>query len=237
MFIEKIEIKNLAGKDRTIPFNHRLTPIYGINGCGKTTMLKILYNTLNMKKTALNKLAFDNCRIFLSSGIKLNANKSGEIGITSNDVIKLRQKNSQSINFKVKLIQGNYPIYLEKLDGSQLNEDQKKLFLDIINQKLDYKQLNDDLEIILPDGKKLDFEHLSSGEKRLIAYYFAIASIENAVILMDNPEKSLHITWSRFFTRDIVKFGERNNLQFIICTHSVEIVSDNWDLNVNLNEC
>ena len=97
------------------------------------------------------------------------------------------------------------------------------------------------------------FENLSQGEK----YYFKLYSrlydiIKNAnkseliVLLIDEPDQSLHPEWSRCFINNII--NETNqysiNLQIIVSTHSPFMVSDiikenvyllNKDLNTELS--
>ncbi len=56
-------------------------------------------------------------------------------------------------------------------------------------------------------------------------------------MLLDEPEISLHIAWQNNFLKDIKCIVDLNdNLQIILATHSPHILSDNWDLNVDLGE-
>lgn len=66
---------------------------------------------------------------------------------------------------------------------------------------------------------------LSSGERQLLTLLFAAWSRpdESRVMLIDEPEISLHIDWQRIILREMSKQG---NQQIIACTHSPEIAAD-----------
>ena len=74
------------------------------------------------------------------------------------------------------------------------------------------------------NGDEFDINGLSSGEKQL---FFKILSLKrlnvhNAIILIDEPETSLHPEWQRKIIEVYKQIGENN--QFIIATHSPFII-------------
>lgn len=57
---------------------------------------------------------------------------------------------------------------------------------------------------------------------------------EGSIVLIDEPEISLHIAWQRKFARDLQKIVELRNLFAIVATHSVQIVSGNRHIQYDL---
>ena len=68
----------------------------------------------------------------------------------------------------------------------------------------------------------------------MLFYELLFKSKSSALILIDEPEVSLHISWQNCFIEDLKEIATLNNLRFIIATHSPDIISNNWDLKVEL---
>ena len=53
--------------------------------------------------------------------------------------------------------------------------------------------------------------------------------------MIDEPEISLHIAWQKELMDDLRRVIQLNkNIQVIIATHSPQIISNNWDLQIDL---
>lgn len=121
-----------------------------------------------------------------------------------------------------------------------------ELFLNIINKRFKHKKLYIDKELgfllkstIIKDKdvfKSIPVTKLSSGEQNeLVLFYLLLFKTEaNSLILIDEPEVSLHISWQNCFIEDLKEIINLNNLDVIIATHSPDIISENWDLTVQL---
>lgn len=75
----------------------------------------------------------------------------------------------------------------------------------------------------------IGLNYLSSGEKNDIIMFFNLIfnTRDNSIILIDEPEISLHINWQLDYIKNIHKALANNKCQVIISTHSPEIISNN----------
>ena len=76
------------------------------------------------------------------------------------------------------------------------------------------------------EGKEFDINGLSSGEKQLFlrALSLKFLNVNNSIILIDEPEISLHPRWQRKIVNVYENIGENN--QIIIATHSPHIIGN-----------
>ena len=83
-------------------------------------------------------------------------------------------------------------------------------------------------------GDKFDINELSSGEKQLFLRTLAIKMLnpENSIILIDEPELSLHPRWQQRIVDVYRKIGKNN--QIIIATHSPHILGSVKKENIML---
>ncbi|MEW7312679.1 AAA family ATPase [Buttiauxella gaviniae] len=122
-----------------------------------------------------------------------------------------------------------------------------KLFKEIINTRFKHKKLEvtqgegitfKSTVITNRDNKSVNIPStgLSSGEQNeLILFYKLIFNSQpNDMILIDEPELSLHISWQNKFIEDIKDIISINDLSVIIATHSPDIISHNWELMIEL---
>jgi predicted ATP-binding protein involved in virulence len=56
----------------------------------------------------------------------------------------------------------------------------------------------------------------------------------DSLILIDEPELSLHIAWQERFLKGLQEIIKLTPKDFLIATHSPDIISDRWDLTVEL---
>ncbi|MGQ4517946.1 AAA family ATPase [Dermabacteraceae bacterium P13077] len=81
------------------------------------------------------------------------------------------------------------------------------------------------------EDRKIPLTSLSSGEQHEIILFVDLLfnTKEGCLVLIDEPELSLHIDWQKRFVDDVRKISEVSKFNFIIATHSPDIVGDNWD--------
>lgn len=109
-----------------------------------------------------------------------------------------------------------------------------------INDKFLHKKLNIDLEeglqIFSNNGEKLSLQDLSSGEQHeLVLMFDLLFNVkENSLILIDEPEISLHIKWQGRFLDDLIDIISLTKVDVIIATHSPNIIGEHSDVMVEL---
>jgi predicted ATP-binding protein involved in virulence len=59
---------------------------------------------------------------------------------------------------------------------------------------------------------------------------------DDALILIDEPELSLHVGWQIRFLPDLQRIQKLKPLQIVMATHSPQIINDRWDLTVELKQ-
>ena len=84
----------------------------------------------------------------------------------------------------------------------------------------------------------MDLDQLSSGEQHeVVLLYELIFNVKDDVlVLIDEPEISLHVTWQKEFLSDLLRIIELQNIQVMIATHSPAIINGRWDLTCNLEK-
>lgn len=121
-----------------------------------------------------------------------------------------------------------------KLDSFSESVSRIDTFESIVNSRLVGKHLRVNLEDGLTitkngSGKKIELETLSSGEQHeLVLFFDLLFDFVGGVVLIDEPEISLHIGWQRKFIDDVKEVAALNNFQFVIATHSPQIIGKYW---------
>jgi len=90
----------------------------------------------------------------------------------------------------------------------------------------------------LDSGADLPLNSLSSGEKNIlvILYRLLFQAVEGSIVVIDEPENSLHIEWQQRLGDIFLDIAELRNLQFIVATHSPQIIHDKWDMSRELRD-
>ncbi len=116
------------------------------------------------------------------------------------------------------------------------------LLLNHVNKKFQNKQLRLDREkglmAEMAAGSELPLYALSSGEQHeLVLHYDLLFRVQpNTVVLIDEPELSLHVAWQRRFLPDLKHIIELSGFDAVIATHSPFIVGDDDALMAGLGE-
>lgn len=125
------------------------------------------------------------------------------------------------------------------IDGTNARLDQLKelhslteIFIRNINSfyrnKVVSFDLNHGFRISVDNGTILDPEKLSSGEKQLMLLFChtLISNGSQSIFIIDEPELSLNVKWQRGILRALLEIVRSGSVQFILATHSIELLSD-----------
>ena len=117
------------------------------------------------------------------------------------------------------------------------------LLLDNVNRKFQHKRIRIDREAGLvaerEDGTPLKLEALSSGEQHelVLQHYDLLFRVRpNTLVLIDEPELSLHVVWHKRFLPDLLEIVATAQFDVLIMTHSPYIVGERSDLMIGLGE-
>jgi len=174
-----------------------------------------------------------------------------KFGQYQRELTKNFEKKSQEISEKISKIVENIasatPPELQEFQELKIKENSIKetiyrditLFKEIVDEFL----LDTNKEIVLDDSKEpllvklvkdnryLLLDKISSGEKQILVIFLTILLEKSQpfILLMDEPETSLHVEWQSKLIESIKRLN--NNIQIIIATHNPLLV-----LNRNSDE-
>jgi predicted ATP-binding protein involved in virulence len=110
------------------------------------------------------------------------------------------------------------------------------LMTENINKKFQHKSIHvskdKGFEAVTDEGKSLELAALSSGEQHeLVLLYDLLFRVRsNTLVLIDEPELSLHVTWQKSFLPDLLEIVSATKFDVLLATHSPFIVGDRSDL-------
>jgi predicted ATP-binding protein involved in virulence len=129
----------------------------------------------------------------------------------------------------------------EKLAAYDEIYNKISLFSRILNNKrLSFKKIKIDSEkgfhFETDENRPLKLTQLSSGEQHQVVLLFELIfkTEKNVLVLIDEPEISLHVAWQKEFLNDLQSIIKIQNMPVVIATHSPQIIDGNWDLTVDL---
>lgn len=226
--------------------SQNLVVIAGINGCGKTTLLKdVLYDFLSKKiihDGIMITLEYFDSETKQIQDEQLDRNKL----IDSFDYNTIRYKDYNFPN--VYFFQAGYSnpiqakesilkfvdklIYQNDLKSSEAYEEVQKILCDLFvdfELQIDFDGVNQNREIFFKNKKneKIRIDELSSGEQELITKSFTLylSDLKDSIILVDEPESSMHPNWQNRIASIYQKIANEKNNQIFIATHSPHIIA------------
>ena len=156
------------------------------------------------------------------------------IATTKQDVIKYDSKTSNVLTVYLEDSEKKVSVYDDLLSKI-------KLFVTILNEKrFAFKsiEINGSQGFYFQTNKnqRLDLSDLSSGEQHeiVLLYELLFKTETNTLILIDEPEISLHVMWQKAFIQDLQSIAKMKRITFLVATHSPQIINDKWDLTRDL---
>ena len=112
--------------------------------------------------------------------------------------------------------------------------------IDILNNRFRYKRLALDRDrgfrVISDSDQPIQLADLSSGEQHelVVLYELLFRAPKNALVLVDEPEISLHVAWQSRFLPDFIDIMALTESYGIVATHSPVVIGNRRDLTVEL---
>lgn len=177
-----------------------------------------------------NELMKKKPELFSKTGEKLNLNIEffSTVNMSANSINKVNLSDGKTSTILDIEIQDGIR-QLEKSSNSK--KLKSKLVSSLNNFFVETKKIvsfEKNLEIKKTTGEVLDLKNLSSGERQLIYIFLKVvnASSKKSILLMDEPEISLHMSWQEKLIKEILVINPEQ--QIIIVTHSPAIVMNGW---------
>ena len=252
--ISRIEINSLWGR-KHIVWNLRpdVNILSGVNGTGKSTILNKTVSrldylsgegkdesaevTVDFYPDGAEKLRYDVIRSIDRPLMHSNLlEKMSDKSVVSELDWQLYKLQRRYLDYQVNI--GNRTIQLltsgdpEKLKEAQQISAPRIRFMDYMDELFTDtgKKINRNSNEILFDqfGVTLQPYNLSSGEKQLLVIMLTtlVQDMHPCVLLMDEPEISLHIEWQQQLIQRVRSLNP--NVQIIMTTHSPALIMDGW---------
>lgn len=241
--------------------NEDVNILVGINGCGKTTLLNLIFDYYtgqklkkNVAKSVSGTAISSPVTYIRSFDIPANAKRKTESMLLQELKYIINQNGEGTSFFDYRMKMLNYPkeadVIQQRIDkffrviNSLFEETGKKITIDPQNNTMVFSIKGTGGTLILAEGDKfitadngpfcvaddkIQLDQLSSGEKQILLILTTVFLQEEKpnILLMDEPEISLHITWQ---DRLIALIRELNpNCQLILTTHSPNIFANGWE--------
>lgn len=219
--------------------------LVGINGSGKTTLLNTMYDVyakaISEKKGKSefmslqynpDKLDKETKIIYLQSLDNYSARdyrkKTSALMQQLEYVVYQNKEGFSFFNYRMKM--------LDQPDKAKEIQERIDKFIQLVNKL--FSETNKTLKIIngqliFQDEKgTIELNLLSSGEKQLLLILTNVFLLEEkpAIVFLDEPEISLHVSWQYCLIDVLTKLDPA--AQFIITTHSPSIFGKGWGSNV-----
>ncbi|MEG3093172.1 AAA family ATPase [Sphingomonas sp. PB1R3] len=129
----------------------------------------------------------------------------------------------------------------EKLGSLSKLLSRISLFRELVNERFVTKDVHVNRENGIDvsfNGSPVPLEKLSSGEQHQLVLFFELLFEidENSLILIDEPELSLHVSWQKKFISDLKKIINLNKFDTILATHSPQLIGRWQSLVVELGD-
>jgi predicted ATP-binding protein involved in virulence len=160
--------------------------------------------------------------------------KTFGISTTKQDVTEFDEKTANVLTVYLEDSEKKVGVYNELLSKIEL-------FVNILNEKgFAFKSIvingTQGFYFQTSNGQRLNLTDLSSGEQQevVLLYELLFKTNPNILILIDEPEISLHVIWQKAFIQDLQRIAKMKKISFLVATHSPQIINDNWDLTRDL---
>ena len=166
------------------------------------------------------------------------------VGLLESDVGSVPQFQPESLELEnvSPVIKTFAEVTLRKFDTLEPFRRRLQLFVDFLDQHFVEKRAvtTDERGLMfeLNNGETVRPNELSSGEQQMLvlAYQLLFETSPGTLLLVDEPELSLHVGWQSSFVDDISAMGRDRGLQFLLASHSPVLIGGREDLKRSLDK-
>jgi len=245
--LENVNYKILKDFNLDLKCNNKildLVVLAGVNGTGKTTILEFIYNKLEdmIKNKEIGDIYIEDedkviksiNTTFHNMPINFDFDEiTKKYFAIKNKIFYLKAEENNIDNLKNSIKKYiKYQIFEKQISPKEtytkFNEFLKKVFLDM-ELSISFDKLDREENIYFKNsfGNSVKIESLSTGEKEILnkAFFFFVNETKDSVILIDEPEISLHPTWQSHILKVYKNLANEFNNQVIIATHSAQLIA------------
>lgn len=243
--IEYINILGLFGeRDVKLDFTNLVNIFVGVNGCGKTTTLKILKGIFTDNLLSIYNIDFKELHIkFKNEDIIVikkedffNSNLEKNNGISNLKKLLNKYKIKEKVLFLSDYRQPEFDFVIEDLEAEKDIEEFIKICENFLHNKtLKTKKFMSkilksekiEIKILDKDNPKMNNE-LSKGEKEILSLFSKLyfKGKKDIILLIDEPENSLSILWQEMLIPKIINTNKCGLI--ITMTHSPFIFKNEY---------
>jgi ABC-type transport system involved in cytochrome c biogenesis ATPase subunit len=166
------------------------------------------------------------------------------VGLLESDVSSVPQFQAESLELEnvSPVIKTFAEVTLRKFETLEPFRRRLQLFVDFLDQHFVEKRAvtTDERGLMfeLSNGETVRPNQLSSGEQQMLvlAYQLLFETSAGTLLLVDEPELSLHVGWQSSFVDDISAMGRDRGLQFLLASHSPVLIGAREDLKRSLDK-
>ncbi|WP_270562309.1 AAA family ATPase [Citrobacter portucalensis] len=231
-----VDTKQILGLLRTIHGNTSKTKnLKNINKSEVKKLISLLEAKTEGKQVKEIKISTIKTSDNLKDSEKIVVELISTVNMSANSIYEFKKSDGEKTTildmeitaelerFKHLMLQHNEEFsHIQKALTETINE----LFLDC-NKQVDFSDGDFSIKPI-SGNEKISFRILSSGERQLIYILLKAANtaLKESVLLMDEPEISLHLGWQEKLIGSIKRVNKK--CQLIIVTHSPAIIMKGW---------
>ncbi len=212
--------------------------VIGINGVGKTTLLNLMYEYYTGGKISRKLAAGCDGNVIkyplnYVRSLDEPSRRSGKGSLLDqrlNELVYVHPQGVSLFDYRMQMI--NFPDRRERVQDRF-----DKLFGlvdDLMSSTGKHIKINPETnKLVFSIGdSEIGLSELSSGEKQLLYMLVSVFLMDEkpAILLLDEPEISLHIAWQDKLIGVLRQLNPQ--CQLIITTHSPNIFADGWEENV-----
>lgn len=156
--------------------------------------------------------------------------------IKEDDHPTYKLENAQALSVYIDDAEAKLSIFHELLE-------KLSIFTEILNERrFTFKKIavskENGFKFTTDNKLPLALGDLSSGEQQevVLLYELLFKVKAGTLVLIDEPELSLHVVWQKQFLDDLFKIIELQKISIVVATHSPQIINNHWDLTVDLEE-